>query len=79
VIVIPDFIANAGGVICAAMEYRGATESQAFQVIEEKIRANVEAVLHEATTQRKSPRHAAMDLAGVRITDAMRYRRFNVM
>ncbi len=25
VLVVPDFIANAGGVICAAMEYRGAT------------------------------------------------------
>ena len=37
VLVMPDFIANAGGVICAAMEYRGATESQAFQAIEEKI------------------------------------------
>ena len=51
VLVVPDFIANAGGVICAAMEYRGATESQAFQAIEEKIRANIEAVLSDATRQ----------------------------
>ena len=79
VLVIPDFIANAGGVICAAMEYRGATESQAFQVIEEKIRANVEAMLNEATARQELPRQAAMRLAGVRIEEAMSYRRFNVM
>lgn len=79
VLVIPDFIANAGGVICAAMEYRGATESQAFLAIEEKIRANVEAVLNEATGRHVLPRHAAVGLAGVRVKEAMSYRRFNLM
>jgi len=33
VLVVPDFIANAGGVICAAVEYRGGTESDAFRRI----------------------------------------------
>ena len=40
VLVVPDFIANAGGVICAAMEYAGATQRAAFDAIGEKIRAN---------------------------------------
>jgi glutamate dehydrogenase (NAD(P)+) len=79
VLVIPDFIANAGGVICAAMEYRGATESQAFQAIEEKIRANVEAVVSEAKLTQVPPRDAAMRLARARVKEAMSYRRFNVM
>lgn len=79
VLVIPDFIANAGGVICAAMEYRGATESQAFQAIAEKIRANTEAVLSEAKARQVLPRQAAVDLAGSRVREAMRYRRFNLM
>ena len=79
VLVVPDFIANAGGVICAAMEYRGATESQAFQAIEEKIRANVEAVLSDAATTQVLPRQAAMRLAGARVEEAMGYRRFNLM
>ena len=35
VLCIPDFIANSGGVICAAMEYRGKIESEALEVIEE--------------------------------------------
>jgi glutamate dehydrogenase (NAD(P)+) len=79
VLVVPDFIANAGGVICAAMEYRGATESQAFQAIEEKIRANVEAVLSDAAATRVLPRQAAVRLAGARVEEAMRYRRFNLL
>lgn len=79
VLVVPDFIANAGGVICAAMEYRGATESQAFQAIGEKIRANVEAVLNDATRTQVLPRQAAMRLAGVGVQEAMSYRRFSLM
>lgn len=39
VVVVPDFIANAGGVICAAMEYRGATQNSAMDTIAEKISA----------------------------------------
>ena len=54
-LVIPDFIANAGGVICASVEYHAGTQSQAFQTIEEKIRANTEEVLANA----KEERHAA--------------------
>jgi len=79
VVVVPDFIANAGGVICAAMEYRGATESQAFEAIEEKIRANVEAVLNDAAAERVPPRQAAMRLARARVEEAMSYRRFRLM
>ncbi len=38
VLCVPDFIANAGGVICAAMEYQGASQAAAFASIEEKLR-----------------------------------------
>ena len=79
VLVVPDFIANAGGVICAAMEYQGATESQAFEVIEARIRANVEAVLNEASAMHVMPRQIAMRLAAARVEEAMTYRRFGLM
>lgn len=72
---VPDFIANAGGVICAAVEYRGGTQAQAFAVIEEKIRDNTRAVLEAARSKRVLPRIAAVDLARARIVEAMRYRR----
>jgi glutamate dehydrogenase (NAD(P)+) len=79
VLVVPDFIANAGGVICAAMEYHGATESLAFQAIQEKIRANTQAVLDASTSRHILPREAATDLAVSHVDEAMGYRRFNVM
>jgi glutamate dehydrogenase (NAD(P)+) len=41
VLVLPDFIANAGDVICAAVEYRGGGEADAFAAIGEKIRGNI--------------------------------------
>jgi len=79
VLVIPDFIANAGGVICAAMEYAGATQAAAFQAIEEKIRANIEAMLASVTERRILPRDAAVGLAVARVRAAMATRRFGIM
>ncbi len=74
-LVIPDFIANAGGVICAAVEYHGGTQSQAFASIEEKIRNNTDAVLKEAKKSGTLPRQAAVALAERRVRKAMGYRR----
>ena len=79
VLVMPDFIANAGGVICAAFEYAGATRGQAFQAIEEKVRANTATVLAAAAQQRVAPREAAVALASERVRAAMKTRRFNIM
>ncbi len=79
VLVIPDFIANAGGVICAAMEYRGASQPAAFAAIEEKIRANTRAMLEAMAAQRIPPREAALALATRRVREAMSVRRFSIL
>ena len=78
VLVVPDFIANAGGVICAAMEYAGASESAAFDTIADKLRENTEAVLAQAAREGMLPRDAAMELALARVKQAMSYRRWNL-
>ncbi|HSP99809.1 MAG TPA: Glu/Leu/Phe/Val dehydrogenase dimerization domain-containing protein [Candidatus Dormibacteraeota bacterium] len=72
---VPDFIANAGGVICAAVEYHGGTQQQAFAVIEERIRDNTRAVLEAARRSGELPRAAAVALARARVVEAMSYRR----
>jgi glutamate dehydrogenase/leucine dehydrogenase len=74
-LVIPDFIANAGGVICASVEYHGGTQSQAFQTIDEKIRANTEEVLANAKKSGTLPRQAAVALAEARVKKAMAYQK----
>ena len=79
VLVVPDFIANAGGVICAAMEYRGATQQAAFAAIVEKIRSNTDEVLELARRRGVLPREAAIELASRRVRQAMAHRRFGVL
>jgi len=78
VLVVPDFIANAGGVICAAMEHHGATQSAAFAAIEEKLRANTKQVLEETRQRGSLPRDAAVQLATTRVKQAMTYRRWEI-
>jgi len=78
VVCVPDFIANAGGVICAAMEYRGSTQSAVFQAIEEKVRHNTRVVLEESRVKKITPRQAAMELAVKRVKQAMATRRWSI-
>ena len=74
---LPDFIVNAGGVICAAVEYHGGTQAIAFQTIEERIRRNTHAVLESMRSRNLSPRQAAVDLARERVVNALSLRRFS--
>ena len=78
VLCVPDFIANAGGVICAAMEYHGATARAASQAIEEKISRNTEKVLEISRKENILPREAAIELAAERIKKAMSFRRWSL-
>ena len=78
VLCVPDFIANSGGVICAAMEYRGKIESEALEVIRDKVRTNTRLVLEEARSKKILPREAAMNLAVTRVEKAMSYKRWSI-
>jgi glutamate dehydrogenase (NAD(P)+) len=77
ILTIPDFIANAGGVICAAIEYRGGTQHAAFEFIDERIRTNTRLVLEESQKSSEIPRRAALALAERRVRAAMRTRRWH--
>jgi len=74
---VPDFIANAGGVICAAVEYGGGTEGQVFPIIDEKIRGNTAEMLERMVRGDVLPRDAAVTMARERVEAAMQYQRFN--
>ncbi len=74
--VLPDFIANAGGVICASVEYHGGSESQAMTMIREKIARNISQVLEHSTARNVTPRIAAEQIARKRVVEAMMLRRF---
>ncbi|MBI3468751.1 MAG: Glu/Leu/Phe/Val dehydrogenase [Planctomycetes bacterium] len=74
VLVVPDFIANAGGVICAAVEYHGGSEGRAFEQIAEKIGRNTTHVLDQSRRDGTEPRRAAVQFARDRVQAAMSFR-----
>ena len=75
---VPDFIANAGGVICGSVEYHGGTQTGAIAAIEEKVRANTEACLAGSTNTGRLPRETAVELARHRVLTAMSYERWSL-
>ena len=73
---VPDFIANAGGVIMAAMEYAGKTREEAFRAISEKIRENTRTILDKAGAEKKLPWAAGAELAARRVREAMQNQQY---
>ena len=73
--IIPDFLANAGGVIGSFVEYQGRTEKDAFDLIEYKITKNIKEVLTEAIMKEESPRKIATELSKQIVYRAMLLRK----
>ena len=67
ILVVPDFVANAGGVISSYVEYIKGNEKKMFKMVEEKITRNTRIVLNIAKKQKIKPRDAAMRLAQERV------------
>ena len=78
VMVLPDFIANAGGVISAFVEYRGGTASQAMSLIADKIRYNTTSICEMSLEKKITLREAGMQLAMARVRQAMALGRWHV-
>lgn len=73
--IIPDFIANAGGVIGSFVEYQGRTEKEAFQLIEYKIVKIIKNVLTKAILEEESPRVIATEISKQKVYRAMLLRK----
>ncbi|MDD5177861.1 MAG: Glu/Leu/Phe/Val dehydrogenase [Candidatus Nanoarchaeia archaeon] len=67
ILVIPDFLANAGGVISSYVEYIGGTENEMFKIVEEKIVKNTKEVLSRMEKEKTYPRKVAMKIAMERL------------
>lgn len=67
--VVPDFVANAGGVISSYVEYVGGDGDQSFEMIEMKVVKNTEAVLQESIKRKRMPRKCALNLAKSRVKE----------
>ncbi len=67
ILIVPDFVANAGGVISSYAEYRGWNAKRMFKLVEEKVIASTLTVLSKSLKTGKSPRSVAMELANKRL------------
>lgn len=66
-LIVPDFVANAGGVISSYVEHIGGTPNTMFKMVEGKIKKNVKAMFAEMDRGKLSPRDAAMRIAMERV------------
>ena len=73
-LIIPDVIANAGGVISSYAEYVGENPQHILEMVEEKITRSVSLVLERAKAERVQPREAALKIAQKRVKAAMERR-----
>lgn len=69
-LIVPDFVANAGGVISSYAEYRGYNPKRMFETIERRINKIAKKVLKESEKEGISPREAALSLAKEKIAKA---------
>ncbi len=67
VLVIPDVVANAGGVISSYAEYRGYNPKKMLTLVERKVTGNVRFVVTESDATGEKPRDVAVKMAIERI------------
>lgn len=74
ILVVPDFVANAGGVISSYAEYTGKGPDYMNKLVKEKLLKNTDFVLATAFKKKISPRKAGMKIAVERVRKAMKKR-----
>ena len=72
ILVIPDFVANAGGVISSYVEYINGSKQKMFKLVQEKITKNTDLVLKYAIKKKIKPRDAAVKIAKSRLQERMK-------
>jgi glutamate dehydrogenase/leucine dehydrogenase len=71
VLIVPDFVANAGGVISSYVEYISGTPNQMFKEVEQRVKKNTRLVLDKVKKEKAYPRDAALTIAKERVREAM--------
>lgn len=71
--IVPDSVANAGGIIYGSMEYRGFPQRALVDYICGKIRTTSPSILEISWREKTPPRTAEMALDKQRVREALRY------
>lgn len=70
ILIVPDFVANAGGVISSYAEYKGLSAEKMFTLVEQKVTKATEAVLGQSLKEGRNPRMVAMEMAKQKVINA---------
>ncbi|MBU4467049.1 Glu/Leu/Phe/Val dehydrogenase [Candidatus Parcubacteria bacterium] len=71
IMIVPDFVANGGGVISSFVEWSGRGPDIMFKIVEEKIKKATRQVLTESLKKKRNPRQIAFVLAKDNVLKAM--------
>lgn len=71
IIIVPDFVANAGGVISSYAEYRGCDLKQMFEMVEKKLYCCAKTIMEKSLAEKRNPREVGMRIAKERIERKM--------
>jgi glutamate dehydrogenase/leucine dehydrogenase len=74
ILVVPDVLANSGGVISSYAEYRGYNPKRMLELVQRKIRRTTVKILETALDNNIQPREAAINAAKQRILKAINNR-----
>ncbi len=67
ILIVPDFVANGGGVVSSYAEYMGYAQEKAFELLEEKVKKTTKIVLERSIKENKNPREVGIEIAKERI------------
>lgn len=71
IVIVPDFVANAGGVISSYAEYRGYAPEKMFELVGKKIIRATRLVMKKSLKENKNPRLVALEIARERVRSEM--------
>jgi glutamate dehydrogenase (NAD(P)+) len=74
ILIVPDFVANAGGVISSYAEYRGYNPKRMFDLVKRKIVRAATLVLKGSLKKKRNPRQVGMELAQASVEGRMKER-----
>jgi glutamate dehydrogenase (NAD(P)+) len=70
IFIVPDIVANAGGVISSYAEYMGYGADKMFRLVKDKVTASTSAVVKESLRSKENPRKVALRLAMQKVLKA---------
>lgn len=74
IVIVPDIVANAGGVISSYVEFIGGSEQQMFERVKKTVTENTRAVIKRHLETKRDAREIALEIAEHRIVAAMEKR-----